>query len=111
MHTLPTSTAQRKGRPDPVTPIAPVCVSQDTSLHVLGIASRPFREAVIRHAIPHVRLGRLVLVRVADWLAAMDRMAATTNATASADELDAAPIMSMDEMFARIGRRPARHAR
>lgn len=31
--------------------VAAVCVTQDTSLQVLGVASRPYREAVIRYAI------------------------------------------------------------
>ena len=54
-------------------PIAPVMVSQRTSEQVLGLPERHYRELIQREAVPHTRRGKLVLARVSDVVAAIER--------------------------------------
>ena len=54
-------------------PIAPLMVTQRTSEAVFGIPARQYRELVRAEGIPHVRRGKLVLARVTDVVAAIER--------------------------------------
>ena len=83
-------------------PVAPATVTQDTALPVLGIESRPFREAVHKYGIRHMRLGRLLVVRVADFLEALERIGGQVPNDTEAPA-DGTPVMSVDEMLARVG--------
>jgi hypothetical protein len=56
-------------------PIAPVMVSQRTSEQVLGFPGRQYRETVQALGVPHVRRGKLVVARVADFVAAIEATA------------------------------------
>lgn len=85
--------------------VVPVMVSQASSQVVLGISGRRFREMVIRYQIRHVRDGKLVLVLVADWTAAMTKLATGAPANEPTTTNDAAPIASVDERLARMGLR------
>lgn len=82
-------------------PVAPVTVSQRTCLAILGIESRPFREAVHKYGIRHTKLGNLLVVRVADFLDALERIGGHASNDATPD--DGTPIMSVDQMLARVG--------
>jgi hypothetical protein len=52
-----------------------VAITDRSCAAVLGLEPRAYRELVARERIPHVRLGRRVVVRVADIIAALDRIA------------------------------------
>ncbi len=56
--------------------VMPVCVSQTTSLQVLGLKPRKFLDEVRRMGVPHTRLGKLVVCELADFLAALRRQRA-----------------------------------
>lgn len=84
---------------DPI--VAPVMVSQHTALAVLGVSPRRFRELVLEHRISHVRLGKLVLVAVADWMTAMSRLATQLEPTPP-ESTTTAP--TVDDFLARLGR-------
>lgn len=75
-------------------------VSQHTALAVLGISPRRFRELVLEHRIAHVRLGKLVLVAVSDWMTTMAKF--TTTPEATQPETPTAP--TVDAYLARLGR-------
>jgi hypothetical protein len=51
--------------------VYPATVTQETSLAVLGLPPRRFREWVQSAQVPHRRLGKLVVVRLVDALAAL----------------------------------------
>lgn len=81
-----------------------VMVSQHTCLAVLGVQPRRFRELVLEHRIRHTRLGKLVLVGVADWMSVMAKLSTTTATTAATEpEL----VASADDMLRALGRRVA----
>lgn len=61
--------------------IVPVTVTDRTCAAVLGLEPRVYRELVTRARIPHATIGRRVVTRVDDVLAALDRMAEGTAAT------------------------------
>lgn len=71
--------------------VHPVTVTDRTCAAVVGLEPRAFREAVARLKIPHAMLGRRMVVRVADFLAALDRVAA-----ASADKLPAPRVETLE---------------
>jgi hypothetical protein len=79
-----------------------IMVSQHTCLAVLGVQPRRFRELVLEVRIRHTRLGKLVLVGVADWMSVMAKLS-TTTATTTAPEPE--PIASVSDMLAALGRR------
>lgn len=70
---------------------------------MLGLTSRQFRDFVNRYRIRHARLGKLVVVRVDDWYAALERLSENGQ---SAPANDPVP-MTTDEMLARLGKRRA----
>jgi hypothetical protein len=88
-------------KPNPPTPVT---VSQATSLAVLGVDGRRFRELVHARSIPHGRVGKLVVARVSDVLEALglDEKPAPANET----EPDDAP--RPNRVLASIGRYAAR---
>ena len=86
--------------------IAPLYCSQKTSLAVLGIEGRRFREMVIRHRIRHARDEHLVIVRLDDWHTAMDRLSVEGQTTDAAND-GADPVMSVDDFLAVAGKRRA----
>ena len=55
--------------------VSPLAVTDRTCAAVLGIEPRVFRELLVRESVSHARLGRRVVARVEDVLAALDRLA------------------------------------
>lgn len=85
--------------------LAPVTVSQLTSLAVLGIDERRFRETFGKH--PNAsRVGKLLVLDVSDARAALRSMRAATAPAEPAPEYsdDDGPA-DADEVLARLGRR------
>jgi hypothetical protein len=67
---------------------------------------RVFRELVAREKIPHTRLGKRVVARVEDVLAALDRLAvapAPDTAAADPDVDDNDEPADVDALLARVG--------
>ncbi len=90
--------------------IVPVTVTDRTCAAVLGLEPRVYRELVTRVRIPHATIGRRIVARVDDMLAALDRMAegaAATPTTPAGDDGGGASERgpTADEILARIGRR------
>ena len=56
-------------------PVQPIYVSQHTSLPVLGMKDRTFREWVRSEGLPAVRRGKDILVRVTDAVARLEAKA------------------------------------
>jgi hypothetical protein len=77
-------------------------VSQLTALPVLGVSPRRFRELVLEHRIRHARLGKLVLVAVDDWLAAMGKLSTAPEPTPAPEYSNDAP--TVDDFLRRMGR-------
>jgi hypothetical protein len=87
-----------------------VTVTDRTCAAVLGLEPRVYRELVSRGRIRHATIGRRIVTRVDDVLAALDRMAegtVTTPTILSGDDAEGVPERgpTADEILARIGRR------
>jgi hypothetical protein len=89
---------------------APICVTQRTCELLLGIPSRRFRETVRRYGVPHARLGKLVMVPLDAWLAAIDRLSRSGQPALEVDAPGEA-VRSVDELLGELGRRRAGGAR
>jgi hypothetical protein len=55
--------------------IVPLTVSDLTAAAIVGLEPRPYREFLRAERVRHARLGRRVVARVEDVLAAIDRVA------------------------------------
>ena len=89
-------------------PVQPLTVSDRTAPALVGLEPRAFRDLLEREHVPHARIGRRVVARVAFVLEAIDRLslevdATTETASAADDEADDEP--TADEILARLGRR------
>lgn len=67
--------------------VQPVAVTQVTSEAVLGIPARRFREWVNGRRVRHTRVGKLVVVSIADALAAL-RAEQVAGETAPTNEVE-----------------------
>ena len=83
-------------KPERLLQIAPVVVSQETSLQVLGLPPRRFREWVRARRVPHSRVGQLVLVELPVALEAL---------RAERSEADHEPADELAELRALAGLR------
>lgn len=102
-------------RARPAVGVAPVLVSdEDASCYpVAGLTARRFRELVRTLDVPHVRLGRRILVRAFDLDEAMRRAVSAESLETTANdgpgdlggEAGAAAPVGVDEVLAAIGRR------
>lgn len=85
--------------------VAPVTCTDRTAPIVFGLEPRVFRGLLARQQVPHARLGKRVIARVEDVLAAIDRLASKG---AADDGNEAAPAEDVeptaDAILARIGR-------
>lgn len=87
-----------------ITTAAPATVSQLTSLSVLGIDGRRYRDMIAARRIRHTRQGKLVLARVEDVLAALDLADEPVPPT----EPDVEPAAKENRVLALLGRTSAR---
>jgi hypothetical protein len=88
--------------------IAPATVSDRTAPLVLGLEPRVYRDLVARLRIRHARLGRRVIARVEDVLAALDRIAEAHDAMPEASPEpvgDEPEPETVDQVLRRQGRR------
>ncbi len=96
--------------------IAPATVTDLTSAIVLGLEARPYRELLAREHVPHARIGKRVIARVEDVLAALDRVAARQQDEPKDEPKDEPSVSEtpgagsddgpgVDGLLARIGRR------
>jgi hypothetical protein len=91
-------------------PIVPVACSDLTAPIVFGLESRHYREFLVKNQVPFVRAGQRVIAKVADVVAALDRLAivqGTATAIAPADDDDtehAAEESAGDRLLRRLGR-------
>jgi hypothetical protein len=85
--------------------VAPATVTDRTAPLVLGLEPRAYRELVSRLHVPHARIGRRVVARVDDVLAAFDRIARADGAVEP--EAPAADFDTADDVLRRLGRRRA----
>ncbi len=53
--------------------LSPVVVSDLTALAVVGLTARQYRAFLREHEVPHAKVGRRTLARLADVLDALDR--------------------------------------
>jgi hypothetical protein len=88
--------------------IVPATVTDRSAPAVLGLEERAYRELVARERVPHALVGRRVVARVEDVLAALDRIARRQAGSEVADQ-DSEPAPSgrttgADRILARIGR-------
>lgn len=67
---------------------APVVVSDQTSLDVLGMGPRQFRALIVERAIPHTTWKRHVFARLDDLLEALGLVAPTASPRGSWSEDD-----------------------
>jgi hypothetical protein len=85
--------------------LAPATVTDRTAPLVLGLEPRVYRELVRAESIPHALVGRRLVCRVDDVLAALDLLAGATETT---DEAEAPPPRRTgDRLLALIGRERA----
>lgn len=75
-----------------------VTVSQLTCLVLLGVNGRRYLDIVRTERIEHVRIGKLVVVEVRHWLAALERMRAAHEAQAGSRELAAIENSGAEEL-------------
>lgn len=78
----------------------------DLTCHVHGLEARQFRELVAREEIPHVRIGRRLVVRTEAFLAALERLETAPPASGVElldDDEDDQPT-SADAVLASLGR-------
>ena len=91
--------SQRRLRPRPPVTAAPISISDETSLDLVGLDARRFRELIGAHKLPHTRLGHRVVVRaevLADLLRRLESVA----------EVEDRPKLStVDDVLALVGRR------
>ena len=85
-------------------PVTPVAVSQLTSLAVLGIDERRFRETFGKHPKAS-RVGKLLVIDVADARDALRSMRGAPTCDASTESADDDGPRDVDEVLARPGRR------
>jgi hypothetical protein len=88
--------------------VVPVTVTDRTAPAVLGLEPRTFRELVARLGVPHVTLGRRIVVPVAAMLEALEGAAVDPAPRSGAAERDAADDdgeVSVDGILAELGRR------
>jgi hypothetical protein len=89
-------------------PVQPLTVSDRTAPALVGLEPRAFRELLEREHVPHAKIGRRVVARVACVLEAVDRLslgAPSAVESASAVGEDATEEPSADQILARLGRR------
>jgi hypothetical protein len=88
--------------------IAPATVTDRTCAAVTGLEPRAFCELVSREKIPHARIGRRVVVRLDDFLAAVARLSSVAaidvEAADEGGEEEAQPE-DADSFLRSIGRR------
>ena len=88
--------------------VAPATVTDRTCAAVLGLEPRAYRAWLAAAGIPHARIGRRVVARVDDVLAAVTRLASTTTTNVvehdDDDEADDQPETA-DDVLARLGLR------
>jgi hypothetical protein len=84
----------------------PIYVTQRTSEMVLGLAPRRFREVVRKYGIRHAKLGKLIMARVVDVEAALDRLTASGQ-PAPAVGAPGEAVRSVAELLGELGRRRA----
>lgn len=78
------ATGQSVSRPrSSISSPAPITISDVTCLAVLGMEPRFFRRFVVEHSVPHVKLHRRTIAKVADILSAFDRLAGIAPATSA----------------------------
>lgn len=83
--------------------VAPVTVTDRTCAAVLGLEPRVFRAWLMAANVPHAHIGRRVVARVDDVLAAL-RNAPAPTAAPEADDEDAVPTTA-DDVLAALGMR------
>ncbi len=83
----------------------PIVVSDQTSLAVLGMDDRQFRELVRQRAIPHRKWKRHIFALVADVLAALGL---TTNANAGSPPSEASALTEAEAITLAVGPRRSR---
>jgi hypothetical protein len=89
--------------------VAPVTVTDRTSALVLGIEPRAYRAFVVRERIPHARLGRRIVARIEDILAALDRLAGKIEPpVAPFPDEEAEQPETADAVLALLGRKRSR---
>jgi hypothetical protein len=82
--------------------VAPVTVTDRTAPLVLGLEPRAYRELVTRWRVPHARIGRRVVARVEDVLAAFDRVSRERDDAGSTG--DPADFETADDLLRLLGR-------
>ncbi len=87
-----------RARPTASLAVAPATVTDRTAPLVLGA----YREFVTRLAVPHARIGRRIVARVDDVLAAFDRIARDVDDTEPATASEA--FETADDVLRRLGR-------
>jgi len=85
--------------------VAPVLVTQLTSLAVLGIPGRRFREFIPRRRVRHTRVGKLVVAEIADVLEALRAETPTEVEPANDQDVVESQPETADEVLACLGRR------
>ena len=83
--------------------VAPAIVSDLTSPQVVGLEPRQFRDFLRTAGVPHATVGRRVLARVEDVVAAIERLSSRGSIEQSGESSADEP--SADELLARVGRR------
>jgi hypothetical protein len=84
--------------------LQPACVSDRTAPAVLGLEPRTFREWVAREGIPAARIGKRVVVRLQDALAALDRASGRAEGSPSPAPEETADADGVDRVLRLVGR-------
>lgn len=99
-------------RPRPAVAVVPLVITDDDAscFPVVGLTARRLRELVHAFAIPHARLRRRILVRVADLDAALVRHAVNSDEQGAGGPGEPCDPESdtVDDVLARVGRRRVR---
>jgi hypothetical protein len=97
-------------QPRPAVPVQPVTVTdEDASCYpVCGLTARRLRELVRAFDVPHVHLGRRMLVRVVDLERVLAKHATTTSDDVSEDDdthVEPSGPTTADDYLHALGRR------
>ncbi len=93
-------TRPTRTRATSVLAVAPVTITDRTAPLVLGLEPRAYRELVTRFRVPHARIGRRIVARVEDVLAAFDRISRERDDA----ESDPADFETADDLLRLLGR-------
>jgi hypothetical protein len=98
--------SRRNLKPKPATAMRAVTFTDDdpSCFPVTGLVGHRVREVVAKLAIPHVRIGRRMIIAVDAWESAIGR-AARAPGEAPVDEVASDQPETADEVLAALGRR------